>query len=74
VPEVQEESILASGTETLAMKVNEMRRLERAAKNIMLILICGVMLKDKVWYAELMDRLRLEEGVNRGLLRCHEYV
>jgi len=50
------QSVLVYGSETWAMKVNDMRRLERA-ENTMLRWMCDLTLRDKKLTAELLDCL-----------------
>ena len=64
------------GSETWAMKVEDMRRLERAER-MMVRWMCGVTLKERKHSEELLARLGIEgvaEIVRRGRLRWYGHV
>ena len=64
------------GSETWPVKVNDMRRLERA-ENVMVRWMCDVSLKDRRKLVELRERLGIEcvgEVVSRGRLRWYGHV
>ena len=65
------QAVLVYGSETWAMKVEDMRRLE-GIENWMMRWMCGVKLKDRVKIEELWRRLEIEgvsDVVRRGRLR-----
>jgi len=70
------QSVWVYGSETWAMKVNDIRRLEKS-ENTMLRLVCGVTLRDRKRIVELMgclEVLRVEEMVSRGRQRWYGLV
>jgi len=71
-----ESARLVYGSETWAMKVHDMRRLERV-ENTMLRWMYGVTLRDRKRTAELMDCLGVvivDKVVSRRRLRQYEHV
>ena len=63
--------VMVYGSETWAMKVEEMERLERTER-MMVRWMCGVTLKDRNFSDELLSRLKIEsvsDVVRRGRLR-----
>lgn len=70
------QSVMVYGSETWAMKVEDMRRLERAER-MMVRWMCGVTLKERKHSEELLARLGIEgvaEIVRRGRLRWYGHV
>jgi hypothetical protein len=70
------QSVLVYGSETWAMKVNDVRRLERA-ENTMVRWMCGVTLGDGLRLVDLRKRLVIvcvDEVVRRGRLRWYGHV
>ena len=70
------QSVLIYGSETWAVRVEDMQRLERAER-MMLRWMCGVSLKDRVKIDELLQRLHIEsvsDVVRRGRLRWFGHV
>src|SRR5258706_206111 len=64
------------GSETWAMKAEDMQRLERTER-MMVRLMCGVTLRDRKRSEELLSRLDIEgisEVVRRGRLRWYGHV
>ena len=69
-------SVMVYGSETWAMKAEDMQRLERTER-MMMIWLCGVRLSDKKAGAELLSRLDIESVsvvVRRGRLRWFGHV
>jgi hypothetical protein len=69
-------SVMVYGSETWAMRVEDMNRLERTER-MMVRWMCGVTLKDKKCNMELLDRLGLEsiaEVVRKNRLRWFGHV
>src|SRR5258706_385014 len=70
------QSVLMYGSETWAMKAEDMQILERT-KRMMVRLMCGVTLRDRNRNEELLSRLGIEgssEVVRRGRLRWYGHV
>ena len=70
------QSVLMYGSETWAMKAEDMQRLERTER-MMVRLMCGVTLRDRKRSEELLSRLDIEgisEVVRRGRLRWYGHV
>ena len=68
--------VMVYGSETWAMKVEEMERLERTER-MMVRWMCGVTLKDRNSSEELLSRLKIEsvsDVVRRGRLRWFGHV
>src|SRR5260221_708833 len=68
--------VMVYGSETWAMKVEDMRRLERAER-MMVRWMCGVTLKDRKTNEELLGRLGIEcvfDVVRRGRLRWFGHI
>src|SRR5260221_11254854 len=68
--------VMEYGSETWAMKVEDMRRLERAER-MMVRWMCGVTLKDRKRNEELLGRLGIEcvfDVVRRGRLRRFGHI
>ena len=66
------QSVMVYGSETWAMKAENLQRLERTER-MMIRCICGIRLSDKKASAELLSRLDIESVsvvVRRGRLRC----
>ena len=69
-------SVMVYGSETWAMRVEDMHRLERTER-MMIRWMCGVTLKERKCSEELLDRLGIEsiaEVVRRGRLRWFGHV
>lgn len=69
-------SVMVYGSETWAMRVEDMQRLERTER-MMVRWMCGVTLKDRKHSGDLLDRLCIEsvaEVVSRGRLRWFGHV
>lgn len=70
------QSVMVYGSETWAMKVDDMQRLERAER-MMMRWMCGVSLKDRVRIEDLRQRLcsdSVSDVVRRGRLRWFGHV
>src|SRR5271163_3132624 len=70
------QSVLVYGSETWAVKVNDVRQLERA-ENTMVRWMCGVSLRDRMRFADLRERLDIvfvDEVLRRGRLRWYGHV
>jgi hypothetical protein len=70
------QSVMVYGSETWAMKVEDMQRLERTER-MMVRWMCGVRLSDKKASGELLSRLEIESVsvvVRRGRLRWFGHV
>src|SRR5208282_5831886 len=71
------QSVMVYGSETWAMKAEDMQRLEITERMMMIKWMCGVRLSDKKASAELLSRLDIEcvaVVVRRGRLRWFGHV